>query len=220
MQHTRNPNRSYTKAERFTDACVHFTGMALALMGVPVLITLAIFWQGHAVTVTGVVIYGVSLILMIHCSALYHMVRIPSLRSVFRRLDHMAIYVKIAGTYTPFALIGGANGYLLAGIWSAAAFGTALKIWDPAGYRWVTLALYVGMGWIGAIAGGAMMDALSGTGFALILIGGLIYTVGVFFFLWELLPHHNTIWHIFVLVGSILLYAAVLVELAPKSSIG
>ncbi|QHQ34585.1 PAQR family membrane homeostasis protein TrhA [Algicella marina] len=210
--------RTYSPAERRSDACIHFAGIVLALMAVPVLITLAAVWRGDVAAVTGAVIYGLSLILMIHCSALYHMVRVPQWRPVFRRMDHTAIFIKIAGTYTPFALLAGSSAMLLTFLWIAAAAGALLKILAPGRFEWVALSLYLGMGWAGAVAGGEMISALSWTGFILILVGGFIYTVGVIFYLWELLPHHNAIWHAFVLVASCVFYAAVIVELIPKAA--
>ncbi len=210
--------RVYTPAERWSDACIHVAGIVLVLMAVPVMITLATVWRGDPAAIIGAIIYGLSLFLMIHCSALYHMVRNPSWRGIFRRLDHTAIFIKIAGTYTPFALLAGSSTGLLAGLWGAAFFGSALKILDPARYSWLALALYLGMGWAGAVAGGAMIAALSWPGLILIITGGLIYTIGVIFYLWEPLPHHNTIWHAFVLVASAILYAAVVVELLPEAA--
>lgn len=209
--------REYTPAERWSDACIHFAGIVFVLMGVPVMITLATVWRGDPAAIAGAIIYGLSLFLMIHCSALYHMVRVPAWRGIFRRLDHTAIFIKIAGTYTPFALLAGSSTGLLVGLWAAALFGSLLKILRPGRFTWLALALYLGMGWAGAVAGGAMIAALSWPGLILIITGGMIYTVGVVFYLWEPLPHHNTIWHAFVLVATAVLYAAVIVELMPKA---
>ena len=212
--------REYSRAERLSDAAVHIIGIAFALMAVPVLVTLAAVWRGDPVAVVGTLIYGTSLIAMVLCSGLYHMLPYEDWKGVLRRLDHSAIYIKIAGTYTPFLLLaGGGSGHLLTGIWTAALAGTSLKVYSPDRYRWVGLTLYLGMGWAGVVAGDAMIQSLSTEGFVLILVGGAIYTVGVIFFLWEMLPFHNTIWHVFVLVASFVFYAAVVVELAAISDL-
>jgi hemolysin III len=129
-------------------------------------------------------------------------------------MDQSAIYIKIAGTYTPFAVLTGSHaGYLLTGIWGAAFAGASLILLSPSRLRWSALLLYLGLGWAGLVIGGPMLGALSAAGFALVIIAGAIYTLGVVFFLWERLPFHNTIWHVFVLAASFLLYAAVLIEL-------
>jgi len=204
----------YSRAEQVTDALVHAAGLLGALVGVPVLITLAAVWFGDAGTVLAAVVYGISLIAMFACSALYNIAPLPAWKDLFRRIDQSAIYLKIAGTYTPFAVLTGSHaGYLLTGIWGAALAGASLILLSPSRLRWSALALYLGLGWAGAVVGGPMFGALSTAGFALIVTAGLIYTLGVVFFLWERLPFHNTIWHVFVLAGSFLLYAAVLIEL-------
>ncbi len=217
MSKTPQYGRDYSRAELLSDACIHVMGLVSVLMAVPVLITLAAVWRGDSAAVTGSVVYGVTLVGMILCSALYHMVRIPSWRGTLRRLDHTAIYLKIAGTYTPFILLAGGSTLLLGMIWTAAFAGSILKILDPGRYQWIALALYLAMGWAGAVAGDAMIAHLSMPVFVLILVGGGIYTLGVIFFLWEVLPFHNTIWHAFVLVASAIFYAAVMVELAQSS---
>ena len=202
--------RGYSRAERLSDALVHVSGLVAALLAVPVLVTLAVVLRGDVPAVAGTAIYGVTLIAMILCSALYHMVPHAGWKGVLRRLDHSAIYAKIAGTYTPFSLLAGAQGaYLLAGLWVAALAGMGLKIASPERFRWPALALYLAMGWAGLVAGGAVFAAMSPGVLALIVAGGLLYTVGVGFFLFERLPFHNTIWHVFVLAASVVFYIAV-----------
>jgi hemolysin III len=149
---------------------------------------------------------------MILCSALYHTVQRPSLRGLLQRLDHSAIYLKIAGTYTPFTLMTGQGAMLLAGLWGAALTGLSLKMISPVRFRRVALALYLGMGWAGVLAGGALLGALPGPVIVLMIVGGALYTVGVVFFLWEGLRFHNTVWHFFVLAASLVFYAAVTVQ--------
>jgi hemolysin III len=210
----------YSRAEQVTDAMVHLAGILAALVAVPVLVTLAAVWFGDATTVIAAVVYGVSLFGMFACSALYNMIPRPAWKDLLRRLDQSAIYVKIAGTYTPFAVLTGSHaGYFLTGVWGAALAGASLILFSPTRLKWSALALYLGIGWAGLVAGWPMLGALSPAGFALILTAGGIYTLGVIFLLWERLPFHNTIWHVFVLVGSSLLYAAVLIELSGRAAI-
>ncbi len=203
--------RVYTRAEYLSDAVVHVAGVGLALMAVPALIAAAAILRGDAPTLVGTAVYGVALILMLGFSALYNMVQRPDWGWLLKRLDHSAIYMKIAGTYTPFTLITGQGLTLTAGLWGAALLGVGLKVADPVRFRWPGLALYLGMGWGGVLAGGALLAALPGPVVGLMIAGGLLYTLGVVFHLWVRLPYHNTIWHVFVLAASAVFFAAVAV---------
>jgi len=199
----------YSRAERFSDGVVHVAGIVMVLTAIPVLIVLTALTRGDAAALAGVSIYGAAMGAMISCSALYNMTPGAALTWLYRRLDHAAIYVKIAGTYTPFALISGHGMALTAGVWGAAALGVGLKIFSPEKFRWAALALYLGMGWAGVVAGQALIAALPAPVLTLMVVGGLLYTCGVAFYLWERLPYHTTIWHIFVLVATLVFYAAV-----------
>lgn len=207
------PSRTVTRAERLSDAVIHVAGLALAIGAVPVLVVLAALTRGDAAAMVGVSVYSATLILMILCSALYHMVPYASWKGLLRRLDHSAIYLKIAGTYTPFALLSGQGGGLVAGLWGAAAAGLSLKMISPDRFRWAALALYLGMGWAGVALGGALLGALATPVIVLMIVGGGLYTLGVVFFLWERLPFQNAIWHGFVLAATLVFYIAVTVQL-------
>lgn len=208
----------YSRAERLSDGVVHVAGILSALIAVPVLITLAAVWYGDSGTVAAATIYGVSLIAMLCCSAVYNMLAWPGWQDMLRRFDQSAIYLKIAGTYTPFAVFTGTTaGLFLTGIWGTALLGVSMIVIGPARPRWPSLVLYLALGWAGVVAGQQMIAALTPASHMLILIGGLIYTVGLVFFLWERLPFHNTIWHVFVLAASWIIYAAVLVELYSRA---
>lgn len=217
MQHL-EPRIEYSRAERVSDAAVHVSGVAAALFGVPILIAVTVLWRGDGMAVAGATIYGVTLILMIFCSAIYHMMPHPDWKAFFRRLDHSAIYCKIAGTYTAFTLISGHGLALLAAIWAAALCGTVLKLHSPDRFRWGALALYLGMGWLGAVFGWPLFSTMSGSVLVLMTAGGLLYTVGVAFFLLESLPFHNTIWHVFVLAATGVFYAAVMIHVAGTAA--
>ena len=206
------PRETYSRAERISDAAVHLVALATALAAVPALIVLAVVQRGDPSAVAGTAIYGAALILMITFSGLYNAFGHRRWGAVLRRLDHSAIYVKIAGTYTPFLLLSGQGIYLLAGLWAAALAGVGLKAVSPDRLRWLGLGLYLAMGWVGLLAGGAFLAALSPPVFVLIVTGGVIYTVGVLFYLCAALPFHNTFWHVFVMTASSVFCAAVTLQ--------
>lgn len=204
----------YSRAERLSDAVVHLAGVALVLAAVPVLIVVTALTRGDGPALAGVAIYGAGLALMIGASALYNIAEgFPwgAARAwILRRIDHAAIYLKIAATYTPFALISGHGLAVTVGVWVAAVAGVALKIASPERFRWLALGLYLAMGWAGLLAGGALFAALPGPVIVLMATGGALYTLGVVFYVWDRLPFHLTVWHAFVLAASLVFYAAVL----------
>lgn len=211
-------NSIYSRAELLSDAAVHAAGILSALIAVPVLITLAVVWFGDTGTVAAASVYGLSLLAMFCCSAIYNIAPLPDWTDFLRRIDQSAIYIKIAGTYTPVAVLTGSSaGLFLTGVWGGALLGVGLILLSPARVRWASLALYLVLGWAGAVAGGQMLDALCPASHMLILIGGMLYTLGIVFFLWENLPFHNTIWHVFVLAATWIIYAAILVELYDRA---
>lgn len=209
----------YSRGERLSDAVIHYAGLAAAGIGVPLLIWLAVVWAGHARAIVAVAVYGLSLVAMLGFSALYNLSRSEGWRPFLRRLDHSAIYCKIAGTYTPFTLLSDSHGgTLLAAIWAAALAGTGLKVLAPPDrYRPLALSLYLGMGWAGLFAGGQVWGGLQTPVLVLIVTGGLLYTLGVVFFLAERLRFHYTIWHVLVLAASAVFYAAVTLQLAAAA---
>ena len=201
---------AYSRSERISDGVIHVLGVSSALIAVPVLIVMTVFYRSDPAAVLGASIYGVTLVLMLTFSALYNMIEHDGWAEFLRRLDHSGIYVKIAGTYTPFVLLSTSQPPgLLLGLWSSATLGSVLKMIDPHRFRWFGLALYLLMGWAAVWAGQSMLAELSPPILTLMIAGGLIYTAGVVFYLLNWLPYHNTIWHVFVLVGSVLFFAAV-----------
>ncbi len=152
-------------------------------------------------------------------STLYHAVPHPKAKRVLRMLDHIGIFLLIAGTYTPFTLIAlrGAWGWSLFGVvWTLAAIGIVLELRQIRRRGWL-VALYVGMGWVGVAAVGPLLASLSSTGLWLLLGGGVSYTLGVPFYLWHRLPYNHAIWHLFVLGGSVLHFFAVLFYVLPST---
>ncbi len=210
------PRQGYSHAERQFDSAIHVVGLGLAVLAVPLLIGAALVRSldtGSSSFILAVLIYGASFLAMLGASALFNMGVNPALNWLFQRVDHAAIYLKIAGTYTPFTLITGQGLGLLAGLWGAAAVGVALKVFSPLRFRFVALALYLGMGWVGVLILPDLAQTLPLAVVVLMVTGGVVYTLGVVFYLWTGLPYHFAIWHIFVLVGSFLFYAAVMVLL-------
>jgi hemolysin III len=204
----------YSRAEWLSDAVVHAVGVAAAMIAVPTLLVLAILHRGDdTLAVAAAAIYGATLIAMLVCSAAYNVGYGSPWTGLFRRLDHTAIFLKIAGTYTPFVVLSGAKaGYLLAGVWGAALVGSGMKILAPHRFRLFTVSLCLGMGWLGIVFGAEIFRGLAPPVFTLIAIGGLLYSVGVVFHLLTSLPFHNTIWHVFVLAATAVFYAAVVVQ--------
>lgn len=210
--------RAYGRSELLSDAVVHVLGLAAAVLAVPALIVVAVIWNGSGPVVASVSVYGAALFAMLLFSALYNMVPAGSWTAVLRRLDHSAIYFKIAGTFTPFAVLsGGTGGHFLASLWGAALAGVSLRVFAPERLRWLALGLYLAMGWVGALAGGAMLADVSGPVFKMMLAGGLIYTAGFPVYLAKRLPFQNAVWHVFVLAGSALFFIAVWLRLKEVS---
>jgi hemolysin III len=208
----------YSRAERLSDAVVHLLGIVAALIAVPVLITLAVVLRGDAPAIASTTLYGVALVTMLVFSALFHLTTRPRLRRVFRSLDHTAILCLIAATYTPFVLLSGAEATgLLVALWAAALVGAALRAFAPDRLKLAAIALALGMGWAGLVGGGALFALLSTPVMVLITVGGVLYTVGVGFCVWERLPFHYTIWHVCVLAASAVFYAAVTVQLVQSA---
>lgn len=216
MSHSMSGREHYTRAELVSDGVVHVLGVVLALGAAPVLVTLAVLWRGDAAAVAGTTIYGVTLVAMLLCSGLYNMVPPNRWSGLLRRLDHSAIYFKIAGTYTPFLMLSGQGAGLLTGLWGAALAGTGIRVFGSHRWKWVALALYLGMGWAGLVAGREVFAVMSAPVLALIVTGGLLYTGGVAFLLAGRLPFHNTIWHVFVLAATGVFFTAICLHLAES----
>ena len=202
---------AYSRAEYFSDFAVHMAGLVAVVGCVPILIVLAAIHGDGPSHVIATVVYGFCFAAMIACSALYNIFSRPEWEWLLKRLDHSAIYLKIAGTVTGFALIAGQGWMLVAILWAAAATGISLKLAAPFRFRRLSIALYLSMGWAAGLLGWGIFAALPRSVLALILIGGLSYTVGVGIYVWDRLPFHITIWHALVLVGSLCLYAAIVV---------
>jgi len=203
--------RLYTRHEDIADAVVHVLGIVFAIN--------ASLWLLFHVTglsvVVSVTIYCVGLLAMIGFSAAYNMVphHRPS-KQVLRRFDHAAIFIMIAGTYTPFAMnrLGEYGATILAIIWCAATFGVVLKVLFPRRFEIASLALYLGMGWLIVTVISPLAHAMATFDFWLLIAGGLVYSAGVAFYVIERIPYHKAIWHAAVLVAAVLQFSAIALE--------
>lgn len=205
---------SYTRTEFWADAAVHLLGLAFVLIAGPILIGF-VAAEGETGTIIAISIYVASLLAMIVASASYNLAPVGTPKQWLRRLDHSAIYIKIAGAYTPFAMLSlsGGTGYrLLIGVWLAAMSGVLVKLFWPRRFRLFTLSLYLAMGWAAAPLAAEVAASVQPTTWMLVLVAGALYTLGLPFHLWERLPYQNAIWHGFVLVATATLYAAIVVE--------
>lgn len=206
----------YSAAEEIASSLSHALGIVLSIAGLAVLAAFAAV-HGGAWRIASVSVYGTTLILLYTTSTLYHAVSHAGVKRILRLLDHSAIFLLIAGTYTPYALISlrGTWGWALFGIvWTLAAAGIALELREVRN-RVVAASLYLGMGWIGVIAIKPLLASVEPAGLWLLLAGGLCYTLGVPFYLWKRLPYNHAFWHLFVLAGSVLQFFSILLYVLP-----
>ena len=204
--------RAQTRGEELANALSHGAGFLAALAAIPVLVVSAAR-QGDAADVVGVAVFGATMALLYLASTTYHLVPEGTAKGWLRRVDHSAIYLLIAGTYTPFTLgvLGGGWGWSLFGVvWGLAAAGVALKL--AAGVRWpvVSTLVYVAMGWLVLVAIRPLLERVPGPGIALLVAGGVAYTAGVVFYAAPRLRFAHFVWHLFVLAGTTFHFFAVL----------
>ena len=214
---TEHPPSRYTMGEEIANSVIHGVGVVLGIAGLGVLTAFASL-RGNAWHIVGCSIFGAALILLYTTSTLYHSIPLPRVKAVLRALDHSAIFILIAGTYTPFLLVNlrGPWGWSLFGvIWGLALIGIVLRIVRGRRSTLVSVALYIGMGWAVVVAAKPMLNSVAPGGLWLLLLGGLAYTLGVVFYVWKRLPYHHAIWHVFVLAGSILHFFAILFYVIP-----
>ena len=211
---------TYTPREELANAVTHGFGLALSVGGLALLVTAAAL-RGDAWHVTSATIFGATLVLLYTTSTLYHSFRAADTKRLLRKFDHAAIFLLIAGSYTPFLLVTlrGTLGWWLFGIvWGLAAAGIALKFWFAGKYRVVSTLIYLVMGWLVLTAVRPLAHALGPQALWLLLGGGLCYTGGTVFYLWKRLPYHHAVWHLCVLAGSACHWAAVYRGVLPRGS--
>ena len=209
---TRKNRYNQTLLEEIANSISHGLGLALSIVGFTVLIILA-NQNDDAWRLTAYIIYGISLTTLYLVSTLYHGLTHSRTKAIFRRLDHSAIYLLIAGTYTPVILISLRTTwvmFLLPVVWVMAIFGVYMKVFYIHRYERLTLAFYILMGWLALIAAKPLFNSVPIESFIWIIVGGISYTTGIIFYAWRRLPYQHTIWHMFVLLGSISHYIGIL----------
>ena len=209
---------SCSLGEEIASSITHGLGTGLSVAGLTVLVVLAALY-GDIWQVVAFSIYGSTLIVLYLASTLYHSFQNPRAKRVFRVIDHAAIFLLIAGTYTPFLLISmqGVWGWTLLGIvWGLALLGVGFKIFFTHRFPVGSTLAYVLMGWLGVIAWKEAVARIPAGGLIWLGLGGVAYTVGVIFYAWKRLPYNHAIWHLFVLAGSICHYLAVLLYVSPS----
>jgi hemolysin III len=207
----RLPFPVYTRGERIADAIVHVAAVGAAVIAGVVLLLVAV--PGGATQLVALSLYVFGVVTGFGCSAAYNLVSSPRAKAILRRFDHAAIFLMIAGSYTPFAVIaiGGLWGVvLLSAVWLVALGGVALKLFWPGRFERFSIVLYLMLGWALLPAIVPVIEALSGASLVLLLVGGGLYSLGVVFHLWHKLPYHNAIWHGFVLAAAVCHYIAVM----------
>lgn len=210
----------YSEAEELANRWTHAPGILLSAAGGGALVDLALR-MGDTSRVVSASIYAATLIIFYCISTIYHSVRRPRLRYLFRILDHACVYFVIAGSYTPFAMVTlkGAWGYwLLVTVWGLGMLGAFMKLFTTHRLPYLGPLLYLGLGWLVVIVIKPLAAGLAPGGLVLLFAGGAAYTVGVIFYLWDRLPYNHAIWHLFVLAGSACHYAAIFYYVTARNS--
>lgn len=211
------PVSNYTYREELANSITHGVGIVFAIGALVVMDVFAALF-GDVWHIVSCSIFGATLIILYTASTLYHSIPIPKTKMLFRLIDHSAIFLLIAGTYTPFTLVNlrGPWGWLLFGaVWGIALFGVIFQVFLLRRWPLFSVGLYVGMGLIILIAIKPLGATLSPTGLKLLVAGGLAYIIGLIFYGWRRLPYSHAVWHLFVLTGSALHFFAVLFYVIP-----
>ena len=208
---------SYSLGEEIANSVTHGVGVVLAITALTVLTAFAALY-GDVWHVVACSIFGATLILNYTASTLYHSIQVQPVKRTLRALDHSAIFLLIAGTYTPFMLVNlrGSWGWtFLVVIWTLALTGIVLRLMLKGRLHGLVVSLYVAMGWVVVAAVQPLLQHVATGGLVLLAAGGLVYMLGLFFYLWKSLPYSHAIWHGFVLLGSALHFFAVLFYVIP-----
>jgi len=201
----------YSPVEEKWNTLTHGIGAGLSIIGMILLLLKASNTQ-HIWDDFSFAIYGISLVVLYAVSTAYHAITSTRWKKVFRIADHIAIFLLIAGTYTPIMLLGvgkTAGSYVFAAVWTLAFLGILFKLIFTGRYNILSVIVYLAMGWLAVIIYHDLMESLSVPALFLILIGGLFYSGGTLFYLWEKIPHHHAYWHVMVLLGSFFHFLAI-----------
>jgi hemolysin III len=213
-------NRDYTVGEEIANSVTYGIGIAFSIVALTLLVSSAVVY-GDRWALAGGIVFGISLILLYTGSTLYHAIPFPKARHVFKIMDHSAIYLLIAGSYTPFTLVTmRANGgwWMFAVVWTLAAVGISTEAFWAYRPRWLSAAVYLFMGWLAVFMIGPMSASLARPGLWLLVAGGLCYTLGTVFYVFKRVPYFHMVWHLWVLGGSVCHFLAVLLYVVPLSA--
>jgi hemolysin III len=218
------PGPGYTLGEEIANSITHGFGVAFGLVALTLLVVYGVL-RGDSWSLSTGIVFGITLVVLYAGSTLYHSIPFPRARHVFKIVDHSAIYMLIAGTYTPFCLVTLRNvtvgpvqhaGWWLFGVvWALAAAGISTEAFWAYRPRWLSVVVYLGMGWLVTVMFKPLLTALPAPGLWLLVAGGLAYTGGTVFYAVKRVPYFHMVWHLFVLAGSICHFLAVLLYVTP-----
>jgi hemolysin III len=210
---SKNLNKeNYTLQQEVVHSMIHAFGILFGIISIPILTVLA-SKNGNIAGIIGASIYGFSFLMLFGFSALYHGMQQPQVKRVLEVLDHISIFFLIAGTYTPFLLIYLQNSFgitLLCVLWGLTLLGIIFKIFFTGRFDIVSVIIYLLMGWIFFTGGKRFFTAIPSDVLTMLVIGGLLYSIGIVFYLWKGYGWHHAVWHFFVLVAAVCHYVAVL----------
>ncbi|MGB4592610.1 MAG: hemolysin III family protein [Coriobacteriia bacterium] len=210
-------SRSYTLGEEIANAITHGLGVGLSVAALTLLVVFAAIW-GNGWHLASAIVYGVTLVVLYLASTLYHSILNDRARHALKVIDHASIYLLIAGTYTPFTLVTlrDSGGWWLFGtVWTLAIAGVLLESFAVDRPKWMSVPLYLAMGWLVVAALRPLLENLPAGGMWLLVAGGLAYTLGTIFYVLKKIPYMHMVWHLFVLAGSVCHFLAVMLFVLP-----
>ncbi|MBU1221225.1 hemolysin III family protein [Myxococcota bacterium] len=221
MEQTKDSNQifkpAYTQGEEIASGVIHGIGIALSSAGLAMMIVFATMF-GNGWHIATSIVYGISLILLYTASTLYHSLTNERAKHIFKILDHSSIFLLIAGTYTPFSLVTlrGPWGWgIFATVWTLAVAGLITEAFWVYRPKWISVVLYTGMGWIVIFAIKPLLVSMAKGGLILLFAGGIVYTLGTVFYVQKKIKYMHSVWHCFVLAGSILHFLAIFIYVIP-----
>lgn len=212
MNHPGTNNSGFTLKQEAVHSIIHAFGILFGIISIPILTALAAK-NANVPGIVGASIYGFSFLMLFTFSTLYHSFQHPHIKRVLEILDHISIYFLIAGTYTPFLLIYLSNSFgitLLSILWGLTLLGIFFKIFFTGRFEVVSLIIYFLMGWIFIVGGKRFVSAVPPDVLIFIIIGAVLYSIGIIFYLWQKFIWHHAVWHFFVLAAAVCHYVAVL----------
>ncbi len=209
---------SYSPKEEMANAISHGLGILLGVIALVLLVVKSLNAGSDTLTLVSMSLYGASIIVLFTASTLYHSIAYPAAKRWLKTLDHCAIYLLIAGSYTPFMLVTLRTPLaigLMAVIWAIALFGIIMKLFFVYRFKKLSLVTYLAMGWLSLIVIYQLAVNLELGGLILLAVGGVIYSLGVIFYVWHKLPYNHAIWHLFVLAGCACHFLAIYLYVEP-----